>query len=145
MNKVNIFIFFIVLNLIVISVACPQEGDSNQTIVDDSIQDISIVVGMGLFGAILGLSTLSFVDEPKKHLRSIIVGASLGTIVGVGIVAWTQANRSRSMYYDNAMRNELYRKNFGTSERLSWHIDQHSYHLAKLGPPTPDILYTFSF
>lgn len=65
--------------------------------VDDSLMDISIVLGAGLSGAILGLSTLSFVDEPSLHLKNIAVGGSIGVVVGVGIVMFSQASKSSSV------------------------------------------------
>lgn len=65
------------------------------------VMDLSIVTGMGLGGAVLGLSTLSFVDRPKDHLKNILVGGSIGIILGVIIAAYGQATRSRNIYYDD--------------------------------------------
>jgi hypothetical protein len=71
-------------------------AESSSDFVDDSLKDISIVVGAGVSGAILGLSTLSFVDEPSLHLKNIAVGGSIGIVIGVGIVMFSQASRSSS-------------------------------------------------
>ncbi len=85
-------------------------------IVEDSVRDILTVVSIGAAGAILGLSTLSFVDTPRDHLKNIVIGGALGIIVGVGVVAYNQANQSRAYYEMHALTPE-----FSTSQRVSWH------------------------
>lgn len=62
--------------------------------VEDSIQDLSIVLASGLAGGILGLSTLSFVDQPSKHLKNITMGTAIGVILGVGVVVFSQASKN---------------------------------------------------
>lgn len=42
---------------------------------------IKVVLLSGLGGAILGLSTLSFYDEPQDHLRNIALGGAVALIV----------------------------------------------------------------
>ena len=74
------------------------EGEDGE-ILESTKGDILIVTGAGLGGAILGLSTLSFVEEPKKHTRNIIVGAAIGIMAGVGIVAYMQASKSTELFY----------------------------------------------
>lgn len=95
-----------------------NSGDMDQ-LVSDSKNDLLVVVSGGLAGAILGLSTLSFVEEPKEHTRNILVGASIGIIAGVGYVAFSQANKSRDLLYGP----QSYRSDsdFGTFARKSWH------------------------
>jgi hypothetical protein len=98
--------------------------DSMEGLVEDTKSDLLIVVGGGLAGAVLGLSTLSFVDEPKDHTRNILVGASIGVIAGVAYVAFNQANKSRDAIYgvpEEAMIRDT--KSFDTSRRVSWHND----------------------
>ena len=86
-----------------------------------------VVVGGGLAGAILGLSTLSFVDEPKDHTDNIIVGASLGIIGGVVFVALSQATKTQDLLYggeeyqEQASLNSI--KSFDTKARTSWHSE----------------------
>jgi hypothetical protein len=63
-------------------------------VVDDSIRDMSIVFGAGAAGAVLGLSTLSFVDEPSKHMKNIAVGGAIGIVIGVGAVIFYQASKT---------------------------------------------------
>lgn len=95
-----------------------NEKAANQ-IVDNTKNDLLLVVGGGLAGAILGLSTLSFVEEPKEHTRNILVGASIGIIAGVAFVAFNQANKSR----DYLAPGESYgaTPKFNTKERGLWH------------------------
>lgn len=70
------------------------KDDAQRGIVDDSIRDMSIVFGAGAAGAVLGLSTLSFVDEPSKHLKNIGIGGALGIVIGVTAVIFSQASRT---------------------------------------------------
>lgn len=42
-----------------------------------------VILYTGLYGAVLGLSTLSFYSSPSKHTRNIAMGAALGLIVSV--------------------------------------------------------------
>ncbi|EQC49067.1 hypothetical protein M899_2740, partial [Bacteriovorax sp. BSW11_IV] len=91
--KSFIFKFLLLLSLVTNGAFAQDDGD----IVKDSLRDISVVAGTGLGGAILGLSTLSFVEEPKEHLDNILVGGSIGIIVGVAIVAWSQATKSKGL------------------------------------------------
>lgn len=101
-----------------------QDAASNEEFLEESKNDLLMVVGGGLGGAILGLSTLSFVDEPKDHTRNILVGASLGIIGGVIFVALNQANRSKDMFYEEQQPAVLNGKEFSTSSRLAWHYGQ---------------------
>jgi hypothetical protein len=73
-----------------------QDAGSKQdgSIVDDSVRDISVVLGAGAVGAILGLSTLSFVETPSDHLKNISIGGAVGIIIGVGVVIFSQATRN---------------------------------------------------
>ena len=93
-----------------------QAQAKDQGLVEDSVRDVLTVVSIGAAGAVLGLSTLSFVDRPQDHLRNIVVGGALGIIIGVGVVAYNQANMSREYYERHALS-----RDFETSQRLSWH------------------------
>lgn len=85
-----IMIFLFILN----PIAAYSEESAGSGFVDDSVKDMSIVMGMGLAGAILGLSTLSFVEEPSQHTKNIAVGGALGVIIGVSAVIIGQASRT---------------------------------------------------
>ena len=102
-----------------------SEGDLDD-LVSDTKTDLLVVVGGGLAGAVLGLSTLSFVEEPKDHTRNILVGASLGIIAGVGFVAFSQATKTRDMMYEEegASPAQVNGKSFSTVERVAWHQNE---------------------
>jgi apolipoprotein N-acyltransferase len=114
-----------------------QQGAN--TLVDQSVQDAIIVGAAGVGGAILGLSTLSFVEEPKNHLKNILVGGAIGIIVGVGIVAYSQATKSESIYKQSA---EIDAIDFNTNQRLSWHKKEQS---TLVPVPASQLGYQFSF
>jgi hypothetical protein len=108
------------------STVMAQSGGADENLdmlVDSTKSDLLIVVGGGLAGAILGLSTLSFVEEPKDHTDNIIMGASLGIIAGVGYVAFSQANKTQEMIYGMPGGESVKadHKNFKTYARYSWH------------------------
>ena len=91
-------------------------GDSGD-IFEKSVGDLTLVGALGAAGGVIGLSTLSFVDEPEDHLDNIMVGAALGIIIGVGWVAYGQAMNT---YGDMAVYGELSAENFSTMERNLW-------------------------
>lgn len=88
------------------------------SIAQDSLRDAYIVGGCGLAGAILGLSTLSFVDEPSEHTRNIVMGAAVGIVAGVGVVAYFQANSSRSIMGESSI-SPIDAEGFSSKERLA--------------------------
>lgn len=65
---------------------------SSEKIAQQGKNDFLVVLAGGLGGAVLGLSTLSFVDEPEDHLDNILTGGAIGIIAGVIYVAYRQAN-----------------------------------------------------
>ncbi len=72
-----------------------EQASTNGDVFDETLGDLYLIAGLGAGGAILGLSTLSFVDKPTKHLKNIWIGGAIGIIVGVGVVAWNQATKSQ--------------------------------------------------
>ena len=74
-----------------------QEGGSTG-VLGDSLKDLYTVAGVGVAGSVLGLSTLSFVEEPGENLKNIVTGGAIGIILGVGVVAWRHASRSKDVY-----------------------------------------------
>lgn len=121
--SLKIFILITIFTLGQSSPSYAQDGGLDG-IVDETKQDIMLVLGGGLAGAILGLSTLSFVDEPKEHTRNILVGASLGIIIGVAVVAFNQANKSRDLIYSSGSGfDEGASLDFQTFERDEWHAE----------------------
>ena len=125
MNKISRSILALLLLLSTSSSSFGQGKESMDELVTESKNDLLIVVSGGLAGAILGLSTLSFVEEPKEHTRNILVGASIGIIAGVGYVAFSQANKSRDMLYGPTSRKGLSPgREFGTYARAEWHLKE---------------------
>lgn len=101
--------------------AAPELNDSK--LLEESVNDMYIVAGGGLGGAVLGLSTLSFVEEPGDHLKNILVGAALGIMGGVAFVGYSTANKGRELYYDGGAIN-MKTPDFATSGRIAWHKKQ---------------------
>lgn len=84
-------------------------------IVKSTQNDLMLVAGAGVAGGILGLSTLSFVDKPSKHLANIWTGAAIGIIAGVVWVAYNSAQRGQEGLLEEASTS------FETNERVAWH------------------------
>ncbi|OIQ19047.1 MAG: hypothetical protein BM556_07110 [Bacteriovorax sp. MedPE-SWde] len=132
-----LFIFCIALNFVIAQSAVAEE----KSFVDDSIRDVAIIAGTGAGGAVLGLSTLSFVEEPGDHLKNIVVGGAIGIIVGVGIVAWGQANKSKGLYESGSINPE----DFSTGDRQQWHVAQSKEAVKNLKVSHPSFSYSFKF
>lgn len=107
---------FLVIQFLMISLgvnrAVAQE-DSADDILKNTQNDIFLVAGAGVGGAILGLSTLSFVDRPSQHISNIWTGAALGIIAGVLFVAYNSAQKGSEELQSSS--------EFNSSERLAWH------------------------
>jgi hypothetical protein len=99
-----------------------QEGTGeSDPLVEDTKNDLMIVMACGVGGAVLGLSTLSFVDEPKKHTKNIVMGAAIGIIIGVGVVGFSQANKSKELFYQDGQPKAYSSPEFDTAQRSDWH------------------------
>lgn len=96
-----------------------QDGKSTAG-VDGPLTDLYIVLGAGAAGAILGLSTLSFVDQPTKNFRNVSLGAAVGIILGVGIVIYNQATRSSTSIYSADLNNPLNAEQFAQVSRMDF-------------------------
>lgn len=77
----------------------PANAQENTAGPDGPLTDLYIVLGAGAAGAILGLSTLSFVDQPTKNFRNVSMGAAIGIILGVGVVIYNQATKTSTNMY----------------------------------------------
>lgn len=97
------------LQFIILTPAMAQDDD----LIKNTQNDLMLVGGAGVAGAILGLSTLSFVDKPSKHVSNIWTGAALGVIVGVVFVAYNSAQRGTEDLQGSA--------EFNSYERVAWH------------------------
>lgn len=57
---------------------------------------LATVIFVGLGGAVLGLSTLSFYGEPEEHISNITTGFALGILAGTSYVIYDSAAASSS-------------------------------------------------
>jgi len=150
MRKINFFLIFTILITVSAKNTFAQAGDAGlEELVDDTKSDLLAVVGGGLAGAILGLSTLSFVEEPKDHTKNIIVGAAIGIIAGVGFVAFSQASKSALMFDQEGVEASLRRKEesiktFDTYARVDWHLDEVGFNTSIIVSPY-QVGYNFRF
>lgn len=78
-----------------------QENTSSATA--ETLTDLYVVLGAGAAGAVLGLSTLSFAEEPTKNFKNVSMGAAIGIILGVGIVIYNQATKTQGSIYSTSM------------------------------------------
>ena len=111
-----------ILNLLFSVSSFAQEAAAGgDSFADESFKDMKTILYTGGGGAALGLSTLSFAENPSKRLKNILIGASLGIIIGVIIVAYSQSSKSREQfsYYENhgidfttSLRNEFHQKTY---------------------------------
>lgn len=138
----NKFIIFFLITLFSFN-TWAQEGQDEDYVVDHK-NDLLIVVGGGLAGAVLGLSTLSFVEEPKEHTRNIVVGAAIGIIAGVAYVAFNQANQSKQLILGPQDEAYFDPKEFNTSRRLAWHNDEVNLNTSLIESPN-QVGYHFQF
>ncbi|ATH08796.1 hypothetical protein BIY24_12815 [Halobacteriovorax marinus] len=141
-NKFN-KMFLILMTAFSLSLApsaMAQEGESS--ILQESVGDLTTVAAIGLGGAILGLSTLSFTEEPKDHLKNILVGGAIGIIAGVGIVAWQQATKSKGVIESHGMNSS---EEFSTARRVAWQKSQIQKKFQSQAKSIPTFSYNFSF
>jgi len=109
----KIFGLLLILTLVFSNFAMSQS--QSEDFVKNTQNDLLIVAGAGGAGAILGLSTLSFVERPSNHLRNVWTGAAVGMIAGVIFVAYNSAQRGSEELQSSA--------HFNTFERVSWHLE----------------------
>ena len=123
------------------SVMGQAAGGGEDDVLQESLMDITTVVAIGGAGAVLGLSTLSFVEEPKDHLKNILVGGAIGVIIGVGIVAYKQASVSKEVFYEGAQISP----DFRTLDRTAWHSREQKKLLNSTSYNQSQIGYSFTF
>lgn len=101
------------LSTAVVNPAFAQEDGGEDDLLKSTQNDILLVGVAGIGGAVIGLSTLSFVDKPSKHLSNIWTGAALGVIAGVVFVAYNSAQRGSEDLQSSS--------DFNSFERVAWH------------------------
>lgn len=103
--------------LFTLNVAVAADDD----LIKNTQNDILLVGIAGVGGAVLGLSTLSFYDQPSKHIRNIWTGAAIGIIAGVIFVAYTSAQKGSEDLVGSRSSEE-----FSTRERAYWHAEKNN-------------------
>ncbi len=88
---------------------------SEDDLIKNTQNDIMLIAVAGAGGAVLGLSTLSFVEKPSKHVSNIWTGAALGIIAGVIFVAYNSAQKGSEDLQSSS--------EFNSSERVAWHSE----------------------
>jgi hypothetical protein len=111
----GLFGFYLLLTNLVVVPALAQDGEDD--LIKNTQNDILIVAASGAGGAILGLSTLSFVETPSKHVSNIWTGAALGIIAGVIFVAYNSAQKGSEDLQSS--------REFNSFDRIAWH-QQHA-------------------
>ncbi len=91
-------------------------AQQDEDIIKNTQTDFLIVAAAGAGGALLGLSTLSFVDKPSNHIANIWTGGALGIIAGVLFVAYNSAQKG-----SEDLQSEEASVDFNSSERFAWH------------------------
>lgn len=131
---------------VLLSTILPQfaaHAQEDNSLVQDSVRDLTTVLAIGAGGAVLGLSTLSFVDEPKDHLRNILIGGAIGVIVGVGVVVYNQAENSRKEFEKQVLIRESKPQGFTSVARSRWHFEESSKYA--VAQELPQVQYFFRF
>lgn len=111
----TVFLMFLAFALVLPNQLWAQAESSD--VIAQTQNDATVVVGAGVGGAILGLSTLSFYDKPSKHIRNIWTGAAVGIIAGVVIVAVGHAQKTQDEFVYNPQKSP----DFSTFARVEWH------------------------
>lgn len=135
------------LTLVTLSLANPvmaatADEATTSGLVDDSIRDMTIVLGSGAVGAILGLSTLSFVEHPSDHWKNVAIGGAIGVVIGVGAVIFNAASRTTTMAV--GLNEGHVPMNPEKLVTLSRH-DFMNFRIAKDHLKEPSLGYTFQF
>ena len=134
----KVMVFALMLCLLIPTLTFGADEDAAAGLVDDSIRDFSIVLGAGAAGAVIGLSTLSFVDEPSKHFKNVAVGGAIGIVMGVGYVIFSQATKSTSSIGQSIPMNEDKFISMSKKEFSEYKIAQNYFQV-------PSFTYQFSF
>lgn len=100
-------------------------------------RQISTIVYMGLAGAVLGLSTLSFYGRPQDHLTNIPIGFGVGVVIGTIYMTYQAATNPSEFY-----RESSYQYNPRTNLFTEKPVQLRTEHLVQ---NNSQFSYTFSF
>jgi hypothetical protein len=116
MKKLIVLLLSLQLGLVSFVPSRVFAQEASDDLIKSTQTDMLIVAGGGAAGAVLGLSTLSFVEKPSRHVSNIWTGAALGVIAGVVFVAYQSAQKGSEELTDEEASLE-----FNSKERFAWH------------------------
>lgn len=106
-------VIFCILVLCVSSLSVAQEnGGENMMEKYGPRRQISTIVYMGLAGAVLGLSTLSFYGRPQDKLSNIPIGFGVGVIIGTVYMTYQAATNPGEFYRQGEYQPRFTDKNY---------------------------------
>lgn len=73
-------------------------------------ENLAIIMFSGLFGSVLGLSTVSFYPQPEKALSNITTGFAFGIFSGVLFVTYQFFTQEYKDGYGSSLRENFYKK-----------------------------------
>ena len=140
--KTNISLLLMAFTLMTFQpMATASAAAAEDNLADDSLRDFSMVIGSGAVGAILGLSTLAFVDTPSNHLKNIAVGGAVGIVIGVGVVVFSQVTRTTGANGMGLNQIPMNPEKFANLTRKEFSEDKIAKNYLKI----PSFGYNFSF
>ncbi len=117
-----------------------QEGGDEQPNMVEKYgprRQISTIVYMGLAGAVLGLSTLSFYGRPQDKLTNIPIGFGLGVIIGTVYMTYQAAANPDEFYRETKLEYQPQFLDLPVEEVLASDI--------LLPPPASTVAYGWEF
>ena len=95
----------IIILLMLSSFSLHAQEDGGQTAIEKygPRRQISTIVYMGLAGAVLGLSTLSFYGRPQDKLTNIPIGFGVGVIIGTVYMTYQAATNPDEFYRESRL------------------------------------------
>ena len=97
---IKILVFIILSNYVFSQDQLEQE-------IDVDVETTSMaILGLGLSGALLGLSTLSFDTYPQRNLDKISKGAAIGIVIGVFLSFYINSEKQSAFLIQPQFQNE---------------------------------------
>lgn len=93
-----LLIFALVFSVSAQSFAQGTDGTNSKPSSSGPRKQLATILFMGLGGAVLGLSTLSFYGRPQDRLSNIAIGFAFGVIAGTSYVTYKAATNPQEIY-----------------------------------------------
>ena len=130
------FILIFSMNAAFATTLSQMDDSEEDSVVETSFRprrQIATIVYMGLAGAVLGLSTLSFYGRPQDRLTNIAVGFGVGVMVGAVYMTYKAATDPAKEYRSEYEMEEARRQ-----------TEEHWY-MGQVAPQPMTWSYTWSF